>query len=100
MALSEREERLKEERAVRLREYGLTIGTMGSNAAQTLIIALLPVLLSRYTSSAALIGAVIGAEGLLTILVPYWIGYMSDHLPNALARRQNGQRVYLDFPQP
>jgi MFS family permease len=91
---------LKEERAVRLREYGLTIGTMGSNAAQTLIIALLPVLLGRYTSSAALIGTVIGAEGLLAILVPYWIGYLSDHLPNALARRFGRRALFLWISAP
>jgi MFS family permease len=78
-----------------MREYGLTIGTMGSNAAQTLIIALLPVLLGRYTSSAALIGAVIGAEGLLAILVPYWIGYLSDHLPSAVARRFGRRALFL-----
>ena len=80
---------------MRLREYGLTIGTMGSNAAQTLIIALLPVLLGRHTSSATAIGAVIGAEGLLAILVPYWIGYMSDHLPDALARRFGRRAFFL-----
>lgn len=73
---------------------------MGSNAAQTLIIALLPVLLGRYTSSAALIGAVIGAEGLLAILVPYWIGYMSDHLPDALARRFGRRALFLWISAP
>ena len=90
---------MKEERAVRLREYGLTIGTMGSNAAQTLIIALLPVLLFRYTSSAALIGAVIGAEGLLAILVPYWIGHMSDHLPSGLAPGSGGAHSSSGYPR-
>jgi MFS family permease len=86
---------LKEARAVRFREYGLTIGTMGSNASQTLIIAFLPVLLARHTSSATLIGAVIGSEGLLAILVPYWIGYMSDHLPDRLARRFGRRALFL-----
>jgi MFS family permease len=86
---------LREERVIRLREYGLTVGTMGSNAAQTLIIALLPVLLGRYTDSAALIGAVIGAEGILAIFVPYWIGYLSDHLPNRLARRFGRRAFFL-----
>jgi MFS family permease len=68
---------------------------MGSNASQTLIIAFLPVLLARYTSSATLIGAVIGSEGLLAILVPYWIGYMSDHLPDGLARRFGRRALFL-----
>ena len=86
---------MKEARAVRFREYGLTIGTLGSNASQTLIIAFLPVLLARYTSSATLIGAIIGSEGLLAILVPYWIGYMSDHLPNGLARRFGRRALFL-----
>lgn len=91
---------MKAERAVRLREYGLTIGTMGSNAAQTLIIALLPVLLARHTSSAALIGAVIGAEGILAILVPYWVGYLSDHLPASLARRFGRRALFLWISAP
>jgi len=86
---------LKEERSVRLREYGLTIGTLGSNASQTLIIALLPVLLGRYTQSAALIGAVIGSEGLLAILVPYWVGYLSDHMPETWARRVGRRTFFL-----
>jgi len=86
---------LKEERSVRLREYGLTIGTLGSNASQTLIIALLPVLLGRYTQSAALIGAVIGSEGLLAILVPYWVGYLSDHMPETWARRIGRRAFFL-----
>ncbi len=86
---------MKEERSVRLREYGLTIGTLGSNASQTLIIALLPVLLGRYTQSAALIGAVIGSEGLLAILVPYWVGYLSDHMPETWARRVGRRTFFL-----
>lgn len=37
-----------------IREYGLTAGTLGSTAAQTLMVVLLPVLLYRYTSSATM----------------------------------------------
>ena len=79
----------------RLREYGLTAGTLGSNGAQTVMIALLPVLLQEYTPSALLIGVVIGSEGLLAILVPYWIGTLSDSLPDRLARRFGRRALFL-----
>lgn len=79
----------------RLREYGLTAGTLGSNGAQTIMIVLLPVLLEEYAPSALWIGLVIGSEGLLAILVPYWVGYLSDHLPRAWARRFGRRAFFL-----
>lgn len=79
----------------RLREYGLTSGTLGSNGAQTLMVALLPVLLERTGASALVIGVVIGAEGLLAIVVPYWIGALSDRLPDRWARRYGRRTIFL-----
>ena len=78
-----------------LREYGLTAGTLGSTAGQTVMVALLPILLDRYTSSATLIGFAIGGEGIVAIMVPYWIGAWSDHLPARYARRFGRRTFFL-----
>lgn len=78
-----------------LREYGLTAGTLGSTAGQTVMVVLLPLLLSRYTSSATLIGFAIGGEGIVAILVPYWIGAWSDHLPPRIAARFGRRTFFL-----
>lgn len=79
----------------KLQEYGLTAGTLGSSSAQTLMVVLLPVLLERYRSGAIWIGIAIGGEGLFAILVPYWIGALSDHLPANLARRFGRRTLFL-----
>ncbi len=93
--------RLTEHRVRRaIREYGLTAGTLGSTAGQTIMVALLPVLLSQYTSSAALIGFAIGGEGLFAILVPYWVGVLSDHLPKRLAERFGRRTLFLMLMAP
>lgn len=76
-------------------EFGTTAGTLGSTAGQTVMVALLPVLLSRYTDSATLIGFAIGGEGIVAILVPYWIGAASDHLPDRLADRFGRRTFFL-----
>jgi MFS family permease len=83
-----------------IREYGLTAGTLGSTAAQTLMVVLLPVLLYRYTSSATMIGLAIAGEGLMAILVPYWIGGWSDHLPLSIARRYGRRTFFLLLAAP
>ncbi|MFO7894281.1 MAG: MFS transporter [Longimicrobiales bacterium] len=81
-------------------EYGLTAGTLGSTAGQTVMVALLPILLSRYTNSATLIGFAIGGEGIVAILVPYWIGAASDHLPASMARRFGRRTFFLALMAP
>lgn len=83
-----------------LQEYGLTAGTLGSTAGQTVMVALLPILLARYTDSATLIGFAIGGEGIVAILVPYWIGAASDHLPPAYARRFGRRTFFLILTAP
>jgi MFS family permease len=83
-----------------IREYGLTAGTLGSTAGQTLMVVLLPVLLFRYTNSAVLIGLVIAGEGLMAIMVPYWIGAWSDHLPLSIARRYGRRTFFLLIAAP
>lgn len=82
--------------ARKLREYGLTAGTLGSTAAQTVMVALLPVMLSQYAPSAIWIGLVIGGEGVFALLVPYWIGHLSDHLPARWVQRL-GRRTFFLF---
>lgn len=64
------------------------------------MVALLPVLISRYTGSATLIGFAIGGEGLFAILVPYWVGALSDHLPRRLARRFGRRTLFLILMAP
>lgn len=76
-------------------EFGTTAGTLGSTAGQTVMVALLPVLLDRYTDSATLIGFAIGGEGIVAILVPYWIGAASDHLPERIADRFGRRTFFL-----
>lgn len=83
-----------------IQEYGLVAGTLGSTSAQTVMVALLPILLSRYTESATLIGFAIGGEGIVAILVPYWIGAASDHLHPALVRRFGRRTFFLLITAP
>lgn len=83
-----------------LQEYGLTAGTLGSTAGQTVMVALLPILLARYTDSATLIGFAIGGEGIVAVLVPYWIGAASDHLPRSYARRFGRRTFFLLLTAP
>lgn len=78
-----------------IREYGMTAGTLGSTAAQTVMVVLLPILLAQYTDSALLIGFAIGGEGIVAILVPYWIGAWSDHLPESTAARYGRRTFFL-----
>lgn len=63
-----------------LREDALTSGELGATAAQTVVVALAPVLLSRHTSSALAIGAAVGGEGIFAFLLPVWVGALSDRL--------------------
>lgn len=81
-------------------EFGTTAGTLGSTAAQTVMVALLPVLLDRYTDSATLIGFAIGGEGIVALLVPYWIGAASDHLPERTAARFGRRTFFLLLTAP
>jgi MFS family permease len=65
----------------RFQRYALTSGEMGSAGGQTLIAALLPVLLAPHAPSTFWIGAVIASEGVFAILLPYLAGAASDSVP-------------------
>jgi MFS family permease len=75
-------------------EIGLTAGTLGSTAGQTVMVAVFPVLLAEYAPSAFWVGLAIGGEGVLALLVPYWVGALSDRLPARLARAV-GRRMFF-----
>ncbi len=83
-----------------IREYGITAGTLGSTAGQTVMVVLLPILLAEYAPSAIWIGFAIGGEGLFALVVPYWIGALSDHLPRRLARRWGRRTLFLGATAP
>jgi MFS family permease len=65
----------------RFQRYALTSGELGSAGGQTLIAALLPVLLAPHAPSTFLIGAVIASEGAFALVLPYVAGAVSDSAP-------------------
>lgn len=88
------------DRLRKLREYGLTSGTLGSNGAQTIMVVLLPVLLQPHAPSTVWIGMVIGSEGLLAMLIPLWIGTLSDLMPDRWAERYGRRALFLWITAP
>jgi MFS family permease len=65
----------------RFQRYALTSGELGSAGGQTLIAALLPVLLAPHAPSTFWIGAVIASEGVFAIVLPYLAGALTDSVP-------------------
>lgn len=78
-----------------LREYGITVGSLGSTSGQTIMVALLPVLMAQYAPSAFMIGLAVGAEGIFALFVPYLTGALSDALPAGLVRRFGRRSFFL-----
>ena len=76
-------------------QYALTAGELGATAAQTVMVALLPVLLAAHAPSAVWIGVAIGGEGVFALLLPFWSGALSDRLPPRLARRFGPRMVVV-----
>ena len=68
-------------------EQLLTTGELGAAAAQTTIVAVLPLVLRPYARSNFWIGFAVGGEGLFALSLPFWVGLVSDRMPPALARR-------------
>ncbi len=91
---------MNDDRKHRVREFALTSGTLGATSAQTLMVALLPVLLVEYAPSAVWIGAVIASEGLFSLLLPYAVGLLSDRVPGGLARRFGRRNLFLMISSP
>ena len=65
----------------------LTTGELGASAAQTTIVAVLPLLLRQYARSNFWIGFAVGGEGVFALLLPFWIGVLSDRMPATTAKR-------------
>jgi MFS family permease len=83
-----------------VRRFALTSGEVGSSGGQTLIAALLPVLLAPHAPATFLIGAVIAAEGVFALFLPYVAGAMSDSLPARYGGRfgRRGRLLALAAP--
>jgi MFS family permease len=47
----------------------------------------LPLLARRFTSSTAVIGFLVGGEGLIAVLLPIWVGRLSDRTATRLGKR-------------
>ena len=68
-------------------EYALPAGELGVSACQTLIVALLPLLIRKEAGSSFGVGFAVGGEGLFALAVPWLAGRAVDRLPSKLARR-------------
>jgi MFS family permease len=77
-----------------LQRYMMPTGEFGSAGGQTLIAALLPILLAPHAPSAFWIGAVIGSEGLFALVLPYVAGASSDSVSSRF-RSALGRRAFL-----
>jgi len=71
--------------ALNLPEYAVTAGELGACAAQTVIVALLPLLIQPYARGNFWIGFAVGGEGVFALLLPFIVGTVSDRLPPRLA---------------
>jgi len=78
-------------------QNAITSGEVGAVAAQTVMVTLLPVLLARYTSSALLIGAAVGGEGVFALTLPVWSGMLSDRIGRHPGARLSGRMVVVSI---
>src|SRR5689334_19791807 len=65
----------------------LGVPSVGLALSLTVLSTYLPVLARRFTSSRTIIGALVGGEGLVALLVPLWVGGLSDRLDTRFGRR-------------
>jgi maltose/moltooligosaccharide transporter len=84
----------------RLVRNALTTGEAGSAGGQTLIAALLPVLLAPHAPSTFWIGAVIATEGFFALTLPYLSGAVSDAMPRRFARLFGRRGALLALAMP
>lgn len=71
------------------RRYALLFGAPSFALALCLgmLSTYLPVLARRFTSSTAVIGLLVGGEGLIAVLLPIWVGRYSDRIDTRIGRR-------------
>jgi MFS family permease len=65
----------------------LGIPSLGLSLSLTVLSTYLPLLARNFTTSRAAIGALVGGEGLVALLVPLWIGSLSERVDTRLGRR-------------
>ena len=65
----------------------LGIPSAGLSSCLTVLSTYLPLLARRFTSSTAIIGLLVGGEGLIAVLIPVWVGSFSDRTDTRLGRR-------------
>jgi len=75
----------------------LTLPTLGFATGLSLVTTYLPVILDRYTKSATLIGFAIGGEGIFSVLIPLWVGVLSDRI---WTRRWGRREPFMLFAAP
>jgi maltose/moltooligosaccharide transporter len=75
----------------------LTLPTLGFSTGLSLVTTYLPVILDRYTKSATLIGFAIGGEGMFSVLIPLWVGVLSDRI---WTRRWGRREPFMLFAAP
>lgn len=88
------------DRLSRVAEVGLPAAELGLLSGQTVVGALLPVLLSPHVASTFAIGAVLALEGMMALVMPYAVGAASDSLPRVLVGRfgRRGFMMLLSAP--
>lgn len=67
--------------------YILGVPSFALSLAIAVLSTYLPVLARKFTSSTAIIGLLVGGEGLIAVLLPVWIGRLSDRSVTRLGRR-------------
>ncbi|MFT3764812.1 MAG: MFS transporter [Minicystis sp.] len=65
----------------------LGVPGFGLSLSLTVLSSYLPVLARSFTASRAGIGALVGGEGLIALLLPLWIGGLSDRVDTRFGRR-------------
>jgi MFS family permease len=65
----------------------LGVPSVGLAACLTVLSTYVPVLARRFTASTAVIGVLVGGEGLIAVLIPVWVGRFSDHSDTRWGRR-------------
>ena len=65
----------------------LGVPGLGLSLGVTTLAAYVPVLARNRTDSRTLIGALVGCEGLVALLLPIWVGALSDRLHSRLGKR-------------
>ena len=65
----------------------LGVPSLGLSLSLTVLSTYLPLLARRFTSSRTIMGALVGGEGLIALLVPLWVGGLSDRIDTRFGRR-------------